>query len=118
MKVFCTFFEFLCVKIERVLKKIILSAVTTACFTACYAQKQQYKVVAIGFYNCENFFDTTDDPIKDDIENTPTPAVFAQKLHNIATVFQKLGTDVTPDGPAIIGLAEVENDVVLKAVIA
>ena len=80
--------------------------------------QNQYKVVAIGFYNCENFFDTIDDPLKDDIENTPTPEVFKQKLHNIATVFQKLGTDVTPDGPAIIGMAEVENDNVLKAVIA
>lgn len=75
-------------------------------------------MVAIGFYNCENFFDTIDDPEKDDIENTPTAAVYAEKLHNIATVFQKLGADVTPDGPAVIGMAEVENDNVLKAVVA
>ncbi|NCX95000.1 MAG: hypothetical protein EBX41_01075 [Chitinophagia bacterium] len=79
---------------------------------------QQYKIIAIGFYNTENFFDTTDDPTKDDIENTPTPDVYAQKLHNMATVFQKMGTDVTPDGAAIIGIAEIENDNVLKAVTA
>ena len=98
-------------------KKIIVSSIASLCMFAASAQNQ-YKVVAIGFYNCENFFDTIDDPLKDDIENTPTPEVFKQKLHNIATVFQKLGTDVTPDGPAIIGMAEVENDNVLKAVIA
>ena len=100
------------------IKKIVISAFASVLALTAMAQKQQYKVVAIGFYNCENFFDTTDDPTKDDIENTPTPEVYAQKLHNIATVFQKLGTDVTPDGPAIIGMAEVENDNVLKAVIA
>ena len=100
-----------------VIKQILFTAFAAFSFCTVSAQKQ-YKVIAIGFYNCENFFDTIDDPNKDDIENTPTPEVFKQKLHNIATVFQKLGTDVTPDGPAIIGMAEVENDNVLKAVIA
>ncbi len=95
-----------------------MSALLLGAFYSGSAQTQQYKVVAIGFYNCENFFDTTDDPTKDDIENTPSAEVYPQKLHNIASVFQKLGTDVTPDGPAIIGMAEVENDNVLKAVVA
>lgn len=95
-----------------------MTAVLAFSGLAAIAQKEHHKVIAIGFYNCENFFDTFDDPTKDDIENTPSPEAYAQKLHNVATVFQKLGTDVTPDGPAIIGLAEVENDVVLKDVIA
>lgn len=99
------------------IKRIILS-VAALISVFCASAQKQYKVLAIGFYNCENFFDTLDDPNKDDIENTPTPQVYAQKLHNIATVFQKLGTDVTPDGPAIIGIAEIENDNVLKAVTA
>lgn len=80
--------------------------------------QQQFKAIAIGFYNCENFFDTVDDPLKDDIENTPSAAEYKQKLHNMATVFQKLGTEITPDGPAIIGLAEIENDQVLRDVTA
>ena len=99
------------------LKRIVFIALLMICSHSHTWAQQQYQVIAIGFYNCENFFDTLDDPNKDDIENTPTPAVYAQKLHNIATVFQKLGTDVTPDGPAIIGLAEIENDNVLSAVI-
>jgi len=88
------------------------------------AQATQYKVLAVGFYNCENFFDTLDDPNKKDEDFLPkgeyhyTSEVYHQKLHNIATVFQKLGTDVTPDGPAIIGMAELENDNVLKDLIA
>jgi endonuclease/exonuclease/phosphatase family metal-dependent hydrolase len=100
-----------------VVKQILLSAGLFIISCRGFAQQAQYQAVAIGFYNCENFFDTLDDPNKDDIENTPTPDVYQQKLHNIATVFQKLGTDVTPDGPAIIGIAEIENDNVLKAVI-
>ena len=87
-----------------------------------YAQKKNYQIVAIGFYNCENFFDPTDNPDKDDNDFTPngpyhyTQEVYKQKKHNIATVFSKMGTDVTPDGPAIIGVVEIENDVVLKDV--
>ena len=100
------------------IRRVLCTALLAAGAFSSFAQKEHYKVMAIGFYNCENFFDTIDDPAKDDIENTPTPEVFAQKLHNIATVFQKLGTDVTPDGPAVIGLAEIENDNVLKAVVA
>jgi len=76
--------------------------------------------MAIGFYNCENFFDTIHDPNKKDEDFTPsgsyhyTTEVYRQKLHNIAYVMEKMGTDVTPDGPAIIGMAEVENDRVLS----
>ena len=98
------------------IKKLLYSIAILLAATSSIAQTQ-YKVVAVGFYNCENFFDTIHDPNKEDQETTPTPEVYMQKLHNIATVFQKMGTDVTPDGPAIIGLAEIENDNVLKAVI-
>ena len=80
--------------------------------------QKEYKVIAIGFYNCENFFDTLHDPNKKDEETTPTPKDYLQKQHNIATVIEKLGTDVTPDGAAMVGLAEVENDNVLKDLIA
>ena len=102
------------------LKGLLLAAPLLAGMQA-FAQ-QQMKVVAIGFYNCENFFDPQHDTTKQDQDFTPngayhyTEEVYKQKLHNIATVFQKLGTDVTPDGPAIIGLAEVENAKVLQDV--
>ncbi len=82
-------------------------------------KQQQFKILGIGFYNVENFFNPEDDPNKQDEDFTPKGAyhytyeVYKQKLHNIATVMQKLGTDLTPDGAAIIGMAEVENDKVL-----
>ena len=70
----------------------------------------------MAFYNCENLFDPADNPAKDDDEFTPrgkyhyTQKIYEQKLHNIATVLQTMNSGA---GPAIIGLAEVENNTVL-----
>lgn len=99
------------------LKKILLSGSFLLLFINAQAQKE-YRVIALGFYNCENFFDTIHDPNKKDQETTPTPKDYIQKQHNIASVIAALGKEVTPDGPAIVGLAEVENDNVLKDLIA
>ena len=81
------------------------------------AQKADDHKIAIAFYNCENFFDTADNPAKEDEEFTPggkyhyTQKIYEQKVHNIATVIQAMGGT---DGPAVIGLAEVENNTVLN----
>ncbi len=105
------------------IKKILLSSFIFVSAITAKAQLAQYKVLAVGFYNVENFFDTIHDPNKKDEDFTPEGSyhynteIYNQKLHNIASVFQKLGTDVTPDGPAIIGMAEVENDNVLKDIV-
>jgi len=87
------------------------------------AQKRA-QVIAIGSYNCENLFDTINDPAKKDDDFTPdgpyhyTYEVYQQKLHNISTVLERIGTDVTPDGAAVIGLVEIENDHVLQDLVA
>lgn len=73
----------------------------------------------VAFYNCENFFDTVDNPAKDDDEFTPsgkyryTRKIYEKKLRNIASVIQSMG----PEGPAVLGMAEVENNVVLNDLI-
>lgn len=88
-----------------------------------FAQKKDYQVGVVAFYNFENLFDTDNDPIKNDDEFTPggsyhyTEDIYKAKLHNLATVLQQLGTDVSPDGPAILGTAEVENGKVLTDLI-
>ena len=38
-------------------------------------------------------------------------------MSHLATVLSQIGTDITPDGPAIIGCAEIENDTVLNDLI-
>jgi hypothetical protein len=76
--------------------------------------------IAIAFYNCENFFDTVHNPAKEDEEFTPegkyhyTQKIYEQKLHNLATVIQSMGGE---DGPAMVGMAEVENNTVLNDLI-
>ncbi|MAT55094.1 MAG: endonuclease [Saprospirales bacterium] len=83
-------------------------------------QEQQYKVACIGFYNFENLFDTLDTPDKFDEEFTPQGTrlwdgeKYSEKLHNLARVVSELGTDLTPDGPALLGVAEIENRQVLE----
>jgi endonuclease/exonuclease/phosphatase family metal-dependent hydrolase len=98
--------------------RILLATILGGCSLSANAQTQR-QVVAIGQYNCENLFDTVNDSLKKDDDFTPsgpyhyTEEVYRQKLHNVATVLSTIGTNVTPDGAAIIGLVEVENATVL-----
>lgn len=88
--------------------------------TLSFSQDKQYKVAAIGFYNLENLFDTINDPNKWDDDFTPkgknkyTPEVYFDKLDKLSFVVEKLGKDLTPDGVAILGVAEIENRSVLE----
>ena len=114
----CVFF---CCPELVTMKKTTIFVLLALCFTSAFGQKKQYQVSAIAFYNFENLFDPEDDPQKDDDEFTPTGAnhyteeVYRKKLHNLATVIAQLGTDVNPDGPAILGTAEVENAINMHA---
>lgn len=75
------------------------------------------KLYTIAFYNTEKLFDTQDDPKTNDDPFTPdgelewTQERYQAKLQNIATVIAGIGGN---DGPAIVGLAEVENQSVLE----
>ncbi|MFM7902776.1 MAG: hypothetical protein ACKPAD_12430, partial [Bacteroidota bacterium] len=83
-------------------------------------QSKKYRVSCVGFYNLENLYDTVDDPEKSDEEFLPngtkryTEEVYKDKLHNLATVISQLGTDDSPDGVSILGVAEIENRKVLE----
>ena len=88
--------------------------------TTTNAQKK-YSVYGVGFYNQENLFDYTHDEGKKDLDMTPNGRYkwnkmkYESKLHNMSKVLAEMGTDVLPNvGCAIIGLAEVENEHVLK----
>ena len=89
------------------------------------AQEQQaYKVGLVGFYNLENLFDTIDDPLKDDGEFTPqgtnqwNTEKYLAKLHNMAYAISTIGTDISPDGVAVLGMSEMENRTVLEDLVA
>ncbi len=84
------------------------------------AQDKQYSVSVVGFYNLENLFDTINQPDVNDEEFTPdgsnlyTPLVYRDKLGKLEQVLSDIGTDFTPDGLSVFGVAEIENESVLK----
>ena len=71
----------------------------------------------VGFYNVENLFDIENDPVKEDDDFTPTgkqawsAARYADKLDHVAEVISGMAF------PGIIGLAEIENEAVLTALV-
>lgn len=69
-------------------------------------------------YNVENLFDTHHDSLKKDTEFLPNSEMrwtnkrFQEKLHEVMQVIVGVGSD---ELPLLVGLCEVENDYVLKA---
>lgn len=88
------------------------------------AQKKQYKSAVIAFYNLENLFDTIDNTLINDEEFLPkgdrnyNTNIYKDKIGKLSTVISQIGTEFNTDGPALLGVAEVENDTVLKDLIA
>jgi hypothetical protein len=83
-------------------------------------KKADYKISAIGFYNLENLFDTLDNPIINDADFLPQGRLqwntekYLSKLANMSKVIGMMATEQTPDGLAILGVAEIENRKVLE----
>ncbi len=88
-----------------------------------YSQKKYKAIYPIAFYNVENLFDTERDHTIQDEDYTPngknkwTTDKYQKKLSNLAYVINQLGTDIRPEGVAILGVAEVENLRVMKDLI-
>ncbi len=80
---------------------------------------KQFLAVCIGYYNVENLFDTINDPERRDDDYTPDGDLrwntekYFEKLDRLAEVISKMGQELTPDGPAVLGLSEVENEEVV-----
>jgi hypothetical protein len=105
-------------------KKVLLVSLLSLCFISIFAQTKQYKVGLVGFYNCENFYDTIDDPKTIDEEFTPGSAlhygtaIYTDKVSRLASVLSQMGKDLSPDGLSMFGVAEIENETVLNDLIA
>ncbi|MBV6440381.1 MAG: hypothetical protein EPGJADBJ_02049 [Saprospiraceae bacterium] len=84
----------------------------------------EYKVASIGFYNLENLFDTIDSPNTNDVDFLPGGRLmwnterYISKQKNMAKVVSQLATELTPDGVALLGVAEIENKKVLEDLVA
>jgi len=108
------------------MKKYFLGIVAVFIGLLLHAQKQNYKVAVVAFYNLENFYDTINNPMVNDDEFTPqgeknyNSKIYFTKIDRLATVLSGIGTDekvFNQDGAALIGVAEIENDTVLNDLI-
>ncbi len=93
------------------------------CFFVAFATMGQphskHRLYSVAFYNLENLFDTIHDEGKNDYDFLPDGSYkwntkkYKAKLQNLAQVLSSLSRERVPQGPAFIGVAEVENDRVL-----
>jgi predicted extracellular nuclease len=80
----------------------------------------QYFVAGVAFYNVENLFDTINQNGRYDLDYTPEGSRqwdterYNNKLNNIASAIIAMATPETPNGPGVVGLAEVENEGVVR----
>jgi hypothetical protein len=102
------------------MKKCILLFCLLLGLGSIWAQKKQYKSAIIAFYNLENLFDTIDNTLINDEEFLPggirnyNTLIYQDKLSKLASVINQIGTELNPDGPALLGVSEIENDTVLR----
>ena len=101
------------------MKKVLFMFVLLLLCLGTSGKKRQGKLYSIAFYNLENLFDTVHDVGKNDYDFLPdgryrwTSLKYQSKLDNLAKVMSSLGKEKVPEGPAFIGVAEVENHRVL-----
>lgn len=107
------------------MKKLLLFALSTAVIASTIAAQadgngKHYNMYGVMFYNLENLFDTINTNGTYDLEFSPKGArqwnsqKYWSKQHNIAHAISQMATQHTPQGPAIIGVSEVENKSVLQ----
>jgi hypothetical protein len=107
----------------KILKSFVLALFMLFFFSGTAQEKKKFKVHTVAFYNLENLFDTINDPNKFD-EASPimemkakVGEIYKKKVHNMARVIADIGSDITKNTPAVIGVSEIENRKVLEDVI-
>jgi hypothetical protein len=89
------------------------------CFLLGKLNPAQAQVAIVGFYNCENYYDTINQVKVIDEEYLPnsdkhySQSVFQLKSKRLASVLYALGKANQADGLALMGLVEIENKMVL-----
>jgi hypothetical protein len=105
----------------------IVAAALIAMPTLLHAQdnNRRLQVAGIAFYNLENLFDTIpNNPEGRDEEFTPNGSrqwngdKYWKKINNLARAISSFTSTTTPNGPAIIGVSEIENRSVLEDLVA
>lgn len=108
---------------------LVIVALIMSLSLSAKTQKQaktgrQIAVCGIAFYNLENLFDTINNNGKYDLEFSPKGArqwngtKYRSKISNLARAITAMVTPTTPNGPAALGVSEIENKSVLDDLVA
>ena len=97
-------------------------AAALLCLAMALPSAAQKKVATFGvaFYNLENLFDTINNNGKYDLEFSPEGSrkwdgkKYWAKIKNMSYAISQMTTKTTPQGPAVIGVSEIENITVLQ----
>ena len=88
-----------------------------------FKKDKNARYFTIGFYNLENLFDVYDDKYTNDDDFLPdsdkrwTLKRYKKKVRKLGYAIAQIGSKVTGKHPAILGLAEVENRLVVEDLI-
>lgn len=103
----------------------LLLAALLMCSAATMAQGRKMAAAGVAFYNLENLFDTIpNNPENRDAEFTPAGSrqwngvKYWNKINNLAYAISQMTSKITPMGPAVIGVSEIENKSVLDDLVA
>jgi hypothetical protein len=105
---------------KRIFKTIALLFVIGVSSFSNKSIAQNYELVAIGYYNLENLFDTIDSEGVAEGDFLPNGAKgwnserYYYKLGQMSRVISEIATDKTPDGLAVFGISEIENRMVVE----
>lgn len=104
------------------MRRLITALIVSLALTGACGQLAAKKIATYGvaFYNLENLFDTINNNGKYDLEFSPKGSYrwdgkkYWSKIKNIGYSISQMTTRTTPDGPAVIGVSEIENITVLQ----
>jgi hypothetical protein len=105
---------------KRVFKIYALICALGFTLLSASSKAQNYELVAIGYYNLENLFDTIDSEGVEEGDFLPDGAKgwnadkYFHKLNQMSKVIAEIATDETKDGLAVFGVSEIENRMVLE----
>ena len=100
------------------MKKIFLLFAWMMVYFISFPQQSKYKIAVVAFYNCEHFTDTVQKFLgENSSKRVYTPAMYNQKLNNIAHAIELTGTSETQAGAALLGIADVGSRWVLNDIV-
>ena len=108
---------------KNLILKYSLYILLTLSTVSLFPLTSKSQTIIVGFYNCENLYDTIDQRNVIDEEFTPQShkeynrIKFQNKITHLASVIEGMGQLEAAKGIALLGVAEIENKMVLQQLV-